>query len=102
MNAYQKAANKLIKAHDGVDNSTMMKSACLRYRGDFFAMAFTRGDGIIVKLSPERVNELISAEQAAEFNYTSKRFKEWAIVPSAMSDSYESRMREALEYVKSK
>ena len=98
---YQKAAQKLVKA-EGVNYSTMMKSPCLRYKGDFMAMMFERENALIVKLSPERVDELIVSGEGREFNFTKKRFKEWVLIPSEMERHYEKYMQEALAYAKSK
>ncbi len=73
---YDQVVNKIIQ-EDGVEQSTMMKTPCLRYKGNFMAMMFDKEDALIIKVSPERVNELITAGKGKEFNFTKKRFKEW-------------------------
>ena len=99
--SYELAIGKLL-LEDGVEESTMMKIPCLRYKGSFLTMMFDKEDALIVKLSPKRVNELISAGQGMEFNFTKKRFKEWVLIPLEFQDEYESYMREALAYAKEK
>lgn len=98
---YEEIAEKLAK-EPGVEQSTMMKSPCLRYKGDFMAMMFEREDCLIVKLSPARVDELIESGDGREMNFTGKKFKEWVLIPREFEDSYESYVAEALDYAKSK
>lgn len=84
----------------GVEESTMMKTPCLRYKGSFLAMMFDKEDALIIKVSPERVNELIAEGRGMEFNFTKKRFKEWVLIPLEFQDEYEAYMNEALLYAK--
>ncbi len=65
-------------------------------------MMFGKGDGLIIKVSPERVNELIDAGEGTEFNFTKKRFKEWVIIPLEFEEDYERYLYEALEYARRK
>lgn len=95
--SYDQAVAKIIH-EEGVEQSTMMKTPCLRYKGNFMAMMFDKEDALIVKVSPERVNELISAGIGMEFNFTKKRFKEWVLIPLEYEDHYESYIFEALKY----
>ena len=85
---------------DGVEESTMMKTHCLRYKGSFLTMMFDKEDALIVKVSPERVNELIVMGKGMEFNFTKKRFKDWVLIPIEFQDEYESYINEALIYAK--
>ncbi|MBT3917485.1 MAG: hypothetical protein HOF23_14000, partial [Rhodospirillaceae bacterium] len=73
---YDDIADKIV-LEKGVEKSTMMKSPCLRYQGDFIAMMFDREDSLIIKVSPNRVDELIADGKGMEFNFTKKKFKEW-------------------------
>ena len=98
--SYDQAFNALL-SEDGVEESTMMKTPCLRYKGTFLTMMFDKEDALIVKVSPERVDELVSLGTGMEFNFTKKRFKEWVLIPQEFEDDYESYMREALLYAKS-
>ena len=87
---------------DGVARSTMMGTPCLRYKGEFFAMVFEKQDSLIIKVSADRVNELIANGQGNEFNFTKKRFKEWVLIPIEFDDKFESYLQEALEYARLK
>lgn len=95
--SYEQAVSAML-AKDGVEESTMMNTPCLRYRGSFLAMMFDKEDALIIKVSPERVNELISRGVGAEFNFTKKRFKEWVLIPLEFQDDYETYISEALTY----
>lgn len=86
----------------GVEISTMMGTPCLRYEGDFVAMMFDKEDSLIIKVSPERVNEIIANGEGNEFNFTKKRFKEWALIPTEFEERFESYINEALAYAKTK
>ncbi len=98
---YDDIAAKLA-LEEGVELSTMMKTPCLRYLGGFVAMMFVDHDVLIVKVSPERVNELIAEGVGMEFNYTKKRFKEWVQIPLEFEDKYQAYISEALDYAKNK
>ena len=98
---YEDIADKMVRLED-VEQSTMMKSPCLRYKGDFIGMMFVREDCLIIKVSPKRVDELIENGLGMEFNFTKKKFKEWVLIPREFEDKYEAYIREALEYAKSK
>jgi hypothetical protein len=98
---YDDIADKIV-LEKGVEKSTMMKSPCLRYQGDFIAMMFDREDSLIIKVSPNRVDELIADGKGMEFNFTKKKFKEWVLIPQEFEDDYEARIYEALEYAKNK
>ena len=87
---------------EGIEISTLMKTPCLRYRGDFIGMFFDKADALIIKVSPERVDELIESSTGMEFNYTKKKFKEWVMIPIEYEEDYESYLSEALEYAKLK
>ena len=99
--SYETAANKLLK-EKGVELSTMMKTPCLRYKGDFMSMMFDKENALIIKVSPERVDQLIASGDGLEFNFTKKKFKEWVLIPSEQEMNYEKYMREALDYAQSK
>lgn len=99
--SYEQAFSTILLS-DGVEESTMMKTPCLRYRGSFLAMMFDKEDALIIKVSPERVNELISSGIGMEFNFTKKRFKEWVLIPLEFQDDYEAYINEALIYAKEK
>ncbi|WP_120633845.1 hypothetical protein [Ruegeria sp. EL01] len=95
--SYEQAVSAML-ALDGVVDSTMMKTPCLRYKGSFLAMMFDKEDALIIKVSPERVNELVSQGFGVEFNLTKKRFKEWVLIPLKYQDDYEAYISEALTH----
>ena len=99
--SYDQLVDKIIQ-EDGVEQSTMMKTPCLRYKGDFISMMFENKDALIIKVSPERVDELITEGKGMEFNFSKKRFKEWVLIPLEYEDEYESYIYESLEYAKKK
>jgi hypothetical protein len=95
--SYEQAISTMLTI-EGVEESTLMKTPCLRYKGAFVTMMFDKADALIVKVSPERVNELISQGTGMEFNFTKKRFREWVMIPQEFQDEYEALMKEALLY----
>ena len=48
-----------LMAKKGVEESTMMGFPCLRINGNFFAMVDEKRDALIVKLSADRVTDVI-------------------------------------------
>jgi len=76
----------------------MMKFPCLRYKGNFIAMMFEKEDALIIKVPPDRVNQLIEKGEGLAFNFTRKRFKEWVLIPARLDAQYESLIYEALAY----
>ena len=97
--SYTEAVEKII-LEEGVELSTMMSSPCLRYMGNFIAMMFDREDALIIKVSKERVDELIDEGIGREFNFTKKKFKEWVLIPADYENRYEAFIYEALEFAR--
>ncbi len=98
---YEEVVETMVQ-ENGAERSTMMKTPCLRYQGAFIAMMFEKEDALIIKVAPERVDDLIANGHGLEFNFTKKKFKEWALIPKKFEDAYESYIAEALNYAKSK
>lgn len=98
--SYVEAADKLLKL-EGVQFSTVMNHSCLRYKTDFFAMMFKRWDCLVIKLSADRVNELIDTGIGKPFDITGKKFREWIMIPLDFESDFESYMTEALEFAES-
>ncbi len=99
--SYADAVNKLLR-EDGVEQSTMMNSPCLRYRGEFLTMMFARENCLIIKVGPERVDELIKTGIGRAFDFTGKRFREWVLIPADREREYENFIREALDHARQK
>ena len=98
---YKALTNKLVRLQ-GVEESTVMGTHCLRYKGDFFTMWFDREDALIVKLPADRVNELIDSGEGKPFNFTKKQFKEWVLIPAERAKDFEKSAREALDYARTR
>lgn len=98
--SYDLAVEKAL-LEEGVEQSTMMKTPCLRYKGEFMAMMFDKENALIIKLSPARVNELIAEGKGMEFNFTKKRFKEWVLISLDYENEHENYIYESLAYAKS-
>jgi hypothetical protein len=84
----------------GVEVSTIMKSACLRYSGEFLGMIFQRENALIIKIAPQRVDELIAEGIGMPFDLTGKRFKSWVMIPADYEGQYDAYLAEALAYAK--
>lgn len=97
--SYDRSVDKITQEH-GVEKSTMMKTPCLRYKGEFMAMMFEKENALIIKVSPQRVDQLIAEGTGREFNFTKKRFKEWVLIPLEFEDEYETYIFESLKYAK--
>ncbi|PCJ53781.1 MAG: hypothetical protein COA79_22475 [Planctomycetota bacterium] len=87
---------------NGVEESTMMNTPCIRYKGAFIAMMFEKENSLIIKVSPERVNELLAEGVGVEFNFTKKKFKEWVLISLDYESDYEKYIYESLNYAKGK
>ena len=101
MTGYQKAEARLLE-ENGVERSTIMKHDCLRYNGAFMAMMFVKENGLVIKVSPDRVTELIANGIGSAFNLTGKTFKEWVLISEQHHEHFEALLFESLNYLKSK
>ena len=82
--------------HAGVSRSTMMGFPCLRLNGDFFACCDRRTGDLVVKLTEQRVTELVDAGKAEPFAPNGRRFREWATIPVRRQPSWHALLDEAL------
>lgn len=82
-----------------VTRSTMMGLPCLRANGRFFASFDRRTTALVVKLPEARVHELIQSGEAEPFAPSGRRFREWASIDAARSETWSARLDEALEFV---
>ena len=82
-----------------IEEGTIMGGACVRAQGEFVAMPNHKGDGIVVKLSRDRVQALIDDGEGQSFAPAGKVFKEWVLVEAFDEDRWESLIRESVEFV---
>ena len=81
---------------------TIMSHPCLRTatggkngEGEFLAMPY--GDALAVKLTADRVAELIEEGGGAPFNVTGRTFKAWVLIEQADRERWEALIGEAVE-----
>lgn len=85
-----------LMARPGVEEGTMMGHRCLRVDGRFAAMHSNRDEGLIVKLTEARVDQLVEAGDGLAFAPAGKVFREWVLIPEARSDHWSALMAEAV------
>ena len=86
-------------AEGALEESTMMGGPCVRAAGEFVAMPHHKGDGIVVKLPRERVDDLIEQGVGAPFAPAKKVFKEWVLVEAFDEALWEALLRESVVFV---
>lgn len=64
-----------------VVEGTLMGGRCLRVRGEFLALVDFKGSGLVVKLTPPRVQDLIADGVGRPFAPAGKVFTAWVSVP---------------------
>ena len=82
-----------------IEEGTLMGGPCVRAGGEFVGMPHHKGPGIVVKLSRERVAELIDAGEGQPFAPAKKVFKEWVLVEDFDEQRWTALLREAVEFV---
>ncbi|MGE0601516.1 MAG: hypothetical protein AB7J35_18885 [Dehalococcoidia bacterium] len=78
------------------DEGTMMGNPCLRVKGNFVAMHWSKGGGMIVKLDQPSVLRHIEAGHGAAFSPNGRVFKEWLAVPESDTARWEPILAEAI------
>jgi hypothetical protein len=96
IDVYQTIADSLI-ASGKAEAGTMMGHPCLRRNGHFVATAGHDDDELIVKLTADRVQELIAAGTGQPFAPAGKTFREWVAIPAQHASTWASLIYEALE-----
>jgi hypothetical protein len=77
---------------------TIMKGRCLRLREEFVALVDYKDAGLVVKLSRERVDELIAEGDGRPFAPAKKVFREWVSFPAVDRARWLAVLREAVAY----
>jgi hypothetical protein len=83
----------------GVRRSTMMGYPCLRSNGAFFACVERTTGHLVVKLSADRVSELVASGQALPFAPNGRIFREWAAFPDPDREEWRALLDEARTFV---
>ncbi|HIF05758.1 MAG TPA: hypothetical protein EYQ64_02065 [Gemmatimonadetes bacterium] len=96
---FWKTAEELMGRPD-ISEGTLMGFPCLRrVDGGFFATCDHRSGHLIVKLSRERVQEIITQGQGEPFAPAGRVFKEWALVEQRDTKKWQDLMDEAIQFV---
>ncbi len=91
--AFWQLADVLI-AEGKAERGTMMRMECLRTKGKFVAGIAFEGE-LVVKLSRERVAELVSSGKGQAFAPAGKVFKEWVAFATYDRQQWDAMIREA-------
>ncbi|MCP5031664.1 MAG: hypothetical protein GY939_07645 [Actinomycetia bacterium] len=84
-----------------VEEGTIMGGPCVRAGGEFVAMPHHKGDGLVVKLARERVDELISGGSGQPFSPAGKVFREWVLIEAFDEEEWQKLVRESVTFVSS-
>ncbi|MFA9566011.1 MAG: hypothetical protein ACERLM_15115 [Acidimicrobiales bacterium] len=83
-----------------LEEGTIMGGRCVRTTvGEFVGMPNHEGPGLVVKLSRDRVDELIGAGRGQSFAPAGKVFKEWVLVEDHDAEEWDALLRESVAFV---
>jgi hypothetical protein len=85
--------------HTDVTTGTMMGFPCRRVAGAFFASCDHRTGDLIVKLSRQRVQELITAGTGKPFAPAGRTFREWVLIDDRDPARWAALIDEARTFV---
>ncbi len=83
-----------------VVEGTIMNGRCLRVGKEFLALVDYKGSGLVVKLSAQRVAELVAAGEGRPFAPAGRVFKEWVSIPVPDRRRWGSLLREGVAHAK--
>lgn len=86
-------------ADETVTRSTMMGFPCLRINGDYFASSDHKTGDLIIKLTADRVEELIDAGIGHPFAPNGRRFREWVLFTDRDAERWSELIEEAKVFV---
>jgi hypothetical protein len=89
-------ADELQREDPRVREGTIMNGRCLRVEDEFLALVDYKGSGLVVKLSKQRVAELIDAGVGQSFAPAGKVFKEWVSIPMFDRQGWLDLLREGV------
>jgi hypothetical protein len=90
-----------LSTNPAVTHSTMMGFPCLRINGGFFACVERSTGNLIVKLSADRVTELVASDVGTPFAPNGKVFREWVVLPNRDYDEWAGFVAESQAFVES-
>ena len=91
---------ELMADDNSVVEGTIMNGRCLRVGKEFLALVDYKGSGLVVKLTEERVAEIITAGVGQPFAPAGRVFKEWVSVPKPDRRRWASLLREGVAVAK--
>ena len=83
-----------------VGRATMMGHPCVRLAGRFLASYDVKDRRLVVKLSRERVAELIDLGDGEPFAPAGKVFREWVAIPAVDRDLWQQVLAEAVDFAR--
>lgn len=86
-------------ASGAADEGTIMGGGCVRVHGEFLAMPYHKGPGLVVKLPRERVAELIEDGRGQSFAPAGRAFREWLHVPAYDPQFWTDLLSEGMAFV---
>jgi TfoX N-terminal domain len=96
---FEQLAARVVADPDVTEGTGFGSAPGLRIKGKIFAMLVK--DELVVKLPKDRVDELVAAGAAAQFDPGHGRLmKEWASVPAESPEDWERLADEALGFVR--
>ena len=83
-----------------IGRATMMGHPCVRLAGRFLASYDAKEQCLVVKLSRERVTELIDLGEGEPFAPAGKVFREWVAIPTIDRDLWRKVLAEAVDFAR--
>ena len=83
-----------------VGRATMMGHPCVRLAGRFLASYDIKARTLVVKLSRERVAELVEHGVGEPFAPAGKVFREWVAIPTIDRDLWRTVLAEAVDFAR--
>ena len=83
-----------------VGRATMMGHPCVRLAGRFLASYDVKDGRLVVKLSRERVTELVDLGDGEPFAPAGKVFREWVAIPAVDRDLWQQVLAEAVDFAR--
>jgi hypothetical protein len=85
-----------------VVEGTIMSGRCIRLGKEFLALVDYKRSGLVVKLSRERVDELVASGVGRPFAPAGRVFAEWVAVPEPNRRRWRGLLREAVALAESR